>query len=81
MERQEQLQVEIPDLVRKLNESAARAKRQATPFARRKRKQHRRKPGRKPGHPGASQSIPDHIDEEVFEPLIGCPCCGGRSRT
>lgn len=80
MERQEQLQTEIRDLVRKLNEALRAAKRQATPFARRKRKQHRRKPGRKPGHPGASQSTPDHVDEEIFEPLTGCPCCGGAVR-
>jgi hypothetical protein len=78
MERQEQMQREIRDLVRKLNEALRAAKRQATPFARRKRKQHRRKPGRRPGHPGASQSTPDHIDEEIFEPLKGCPCCGGK---
>jgi hypothetical protein len=78
MERQEQLQTEIRDLVRKLNEALRAAKRQATPFARRKRKQHRRKPGRKPGHPGASQSTPDHVDDEIFEPLTGCPCCGGK---
>lgn len=78
MERQEQLQTEIRDLVRKLNEALRAAKRQATPFARRKRTQHRRKPGRKPGHAGASQSTPDHVDEEIFEPLTGCPCCGGK---
>jgi transposase len=77
-EKLDELQVQIRDLVRKLNEALRATKRQATPFARGKRKQHRRKPGRKPGHPGASQSTPDHVDEEIFEPLKSCPCCGGR---
>lgn len=78
MERQERLQQEIRDLVRKLNEALRAAKRQAAPFARRKRKEHRGKPGRKPGHPGANQATPDHVDEELFAPLAGCPCCGGK---
>lgn len=77
MERQEQLQRQIGDLVRKLNEALRAAKRQAAPFARRKRVAHRRTPGRKRGHEGASQAVPDHIDEEIVAPLAGCPCCGG----
>jgi hypothetical protein len=80
VERQklDELQVQIRDLVRKLNEALPAAKRQATPFARGKRKQHRRKPGRKAGHPDASLATPDHVDEEIFEPLTACPCCGGK---
>lgn len=77
MERQEQMQAEIRDLVRKLNEALRAAKRQAAPFARRKRKAQRREPGRKVGHEGASQVVADNVDEEFFEPLEMCPCCGG----
>lgn len=77
LERVDEQQKQIRDLVRKLNEALRLAKRQAAPFARRARKKHRAKPGRKPGHPGASQPIPDHVDEEIIEPLEACPCCGG----
>lgn len=77
LEKQEELQQEIKDLLRKLSEALRAGKRQAAPFARRIRLKHRRKPGRKAGHPGTSQAIPDHVDEEIFEPLGGCPCCGG----
>jgi hypothetical protein len=37
----------------------------------------RKRPGRPKGHPGSSRSIPDHVDEEIFVPLRGCPHCGG----
>jgi len=37
----------------------------------------RKRPGRPQGHPGSSRSIPDHVDEEIFVPLRGCPHCGG----
>ena len=77
LERQDELQRDIKDLMRKLAEALRAAKRQAAPFARRVRKKHRCKPGRKAGHPGAHQAVPDHVDEEIFEPLKGCPCCGG----
>lgn len=77
MERQEQLQRQISELLKEIRELQRAAKRQATPFARRKRAKQRRRSGRKPGHEGASQRIPDHVDEEIVAPLAGCPCCGG----
>jgi len=77
LERQSELQQQIKDLMRKLTEALRAAKRQANPFARRVRKQCRKKPGRKAGHPGAYQAVPDHVDQESFEPLSSCPCCGG----
>jgi transposase len=77
IKQQGALQQEIKDLLRKLAEAMRAARRQAAPFARRLRQKHRRKPGRKAGHVGAHQAIPDHVDEEIFEPLKGCPCCGG----
>jgi hypothetical protein len=55
--------------------------RQAAPFRRRPEKKipkaEQKKPGRKPGHPGANRQIPPHIDEQVEVPLEGCPQCGG----
>ena len=36
-----------------------------------------RRPGRKPGHPGAYRPRPTHVDEEVEAPLPCCPRCGG----
>ena len=54
------------------------AARQAAPFriADKHRKDSPGKPGRKPGHPGAHRSIPDHVDEEIRVPLTQCPDCG-----
>jgi len=74
LERQDEMQKQIKDLLRELAEAKRAAKRQAAPFARRKRVAQRRKPGRKLGHEGASQAVPDHVDEEFFEPLDACPC-------
>jgi hypothetical protein len=74
--RQEELQRQLKDLMREVAELKRAAKRQANPFARKNRKKHRGKPGRKPGHPGACQAMPEHVDEQVFVPLKRCPCCG-----
>jgi transposase len=77
LKRQDELQQQIKDLMRKLSEALRAAKRQAAPFARRTRKKCRSKPGRAVGHVGAHQAVPDHVDEEAFEPLRRCPCCSG----
>jgi hypothetical protein len=37
----------------------------------------RKRPGRAKGHAGSCRAIPDHVDEEIFVPLRGCPHCGG----
>jgi transposase len=66
----EKLRKEIAELQRA-------AKRQATPFARRRRVKVRRKPGRPAGHPPASQAVPKQVDAEAEVLLDGCPCCGG----
>jgi len=31
--------------------------------------------GRKPGHPGCTRPVPDHIDQEVIQSLSECPDC------
>jgi transposase len=54
--------------------------RQAAPFRRHPRRklgEKRKRPGRKPGHPGANRQIPERIDSQVEVPLCGCPGCGG----
>lgn len=68
---------EIEDLKRQLGEAQRGGKRQATPFRRRRRVTTRKKPGRESGHVGASQGVPAQVDDEVVEPICGCPHCGG----
>jgi transposase len=68
---------EIDRLKAALEEALRAAKRQAAPFRRRRRKGRSGRPGRKPGHAPANRPVPDHVDEDLFEPLRGCPCCGG----
>jgi transposase len=68
---------EIDRLKAALEEALRAAKRQAAPFRRRRRKGRPGRPGRKPGHEPANRPVPDHVDEELYEPLLGCPCCGG----
>jgi len=64
-----------------LDEQTRAAARQAAPFRRRERLKvpadQKKPPGRRKGHPGASRSVPDHVDEQAEAPLTGCPCCGG----
>lgn len=54
--------------------------RQAAPFRRRENKKtpddQKKRPGRKPGHPGANRPVPEHVDQEIEKPLDGCPKCG-----
>ncbi len=55
--------------------------RQAAPFRRRENKKvpddQKKRPGRKPGHPGSNRPMPEHLDQEIEETLDGCPKCGG----
>jgi transposase len=55
--------------------------RQAAPFRRRESKKvpegEKKRPGRKPGHPGECRAVPEHVDQEIEQPLCGCPNCGG----
>ncbi len=67
----------IVDIAEQLEQARSEAKRQAAPFRlpEKKRKQERKKPGRKKGHPGAHRPKPDHVDEEIDEPLKRCDHC------
>lgn len=71
------------DLSKRLEAVEKKAFRQAAPFRRQENQKviTPKKPGRKPGHPGASRKIPDHIDAEVMAPLEKCSHCGGQSFT
>jgi transposase len=72
----ERLQAEVEELQRA-------GKRQAAPFARRKRVEHPKKPGRKAGQGKFSrreQPAPKQVDETKVAKLDGCPRCGSRLR-
>jgi transposase len=73
----ERLEVQNDELKAALEEARRAAKRQAAPFARRKRKKHPKSPGRPEGHPAANRPLPDRVDEEVHVPLEACPFCHG----
>lgn len=55
--------------------------RQAAPFRRRDSQKvpdaEKKRPGRKPGHPGSCRAVPEHVDQEIEKTLDGCPKCGG----
>jgi hypothetical protein len=55
--------------------------RQAAPFRRGENKKvpedEKKRPGRKAGHPGSNRPVPEHVEQEIEQPLDGCPKCGG----
>ena len=72
----EQLQAQVVELQRE-------GKRQAAPFARRKRVEHPKKPGRKAGQGKFSRREPPahrQVDRTKKAKLHGCPECGGKLR-
>jgi len=77
LKRCEAYQREVAELKGALEEAQRAAKRQAAPFARRKRKKNPQRPGRKRGHAAANRPAPDHVDAHVSVPLGSCPLCGG----
>lgn len=67
-------------LKQRLAELERAAKRQATPFARKRRKEKPKRPGRKAGQgPFTSRVRPtaDQVAETKEQPLDACPTCGG----
>jgi transposase len=72
----ERLQAEVEELKRA-------SKRQAAPYARRKRVEHPRRPGRKAGQGKFSrreQPLPKQVNETKVTKLDGCPQCGSSLR-
>lgn len=76
-----ELTEENNQLKARLQELERKSARQAAPFRRRDRKKvdpdKKKRPGRKPGHPGAYRRVPDHVDEAVEVTLSCCPHCLG----
>ena len=76
----EQLRQRIAELEQQLAELERAAKRQATPFARQRRQEHPKRPGRKAGQgPFTSRPrpTPDQVTQTQEQPLEACPVCGG----
>ncbi len=76
----EQLQQRVAELEQRLADWERAAQRQATPFARQRRVENPKRPGRKAGQ-GQFRSRPRPTPEQVKEtkeqPLAACPVCGG----
>ena len=78
--RIEQLQQRIAELEQRLAALERAAKRQATPFARKRRKEKPQRPGRKAGQghfTSRAQPAPDQVTETKEQALDACPMCGG----
>ena len=78
--RLEQLQQRISELEQRLAELERAAKRQATPFARKRRNEHPKRPGRKAGEGRftfRARPTPDQVHETKEQALAACPACGG----
>src|SRR3990172_10638862 len=76
----EQLQQRLTELEQRLAEMERAAKRQATPFARKRRKENPKRPGRKAGQgrfTSRSRPTSDQVVETQAQPLDACPTCGG----
>jgi transposase len=76
----EQLQQQLAELKQRLADLERAAKRQATPFARKRRKEQPQRPGRKAGQghfTSRARPAPDQVAEMKEQVLDACPVCGG----
>jgi len=76
-----ELQQKLADLQERLAELERASKRQAAPFARKKHKEHRKRPGRKAGQGKFASRVrptPEQVTETKAVVLKRCPDCGGR---
>ena len=73
------LKKELEKAREQIEELQRTAARQAAPFRRREalKVAEKKRPGRPAGHRGVRRARPPHVDQEVEEPLVACPCCGG----
>ncbi len=72
----EQLQQRVTELEQRLAELERAAQRQATPFARRRRKENPKRAGRKAGQgrfTSRARPTPDQVAETKEQPLEACP--------
>jgi len=78
--RIEALQHQVQQLQEQLAEAQRAAKRQATPFARKKRVARPKRPGRKAGQgkfTHRAKPAPEDVNRTLETPLACCPACGG----
>jgi hypothetical protein len=76
----EQLQQRLAELQQRLADLERAAKRQATPFARKRRAENPKRPGRKAGQgqfTSRPRPTPEQVTETKEQPLTACPGCGG----
>ena len=74
----------IEELRQRIAELERTAKRQATPFARKRRKENPKRPGRKAGQgrfTSRARPTPDQVTETKEQALEACPICGGPETT
>jgi hypothetical protein len=78
----ERLRGELKAALTRIEELERAAARQAAPFRRRDAQkvapEERKRPGRKPGHPGSYRLPPQRVDREIEVPMPCCPKCGGQ---
>lgn len=76
-EKISKLEQEVQRLREELATVRRESNRQAAPFRRRELKRHKKKPGRRKGHPVANRPTPapEHIDRIVEVPCRTCPDC------
>ena len=75
-----QLQQRITELEQRLTEWEQAAKRQATPFARKPRKENPKRPGRQAGQgqfTSRAHPMPEEVTDTKEQGLDVCPACGG----
>ena len=75
-----ELREQIAQLQQRTAEVERAGKRQATPFARKKRSANPKKPGRQAGQGSfkhRAKPVPEEVNETKEAPLDGCPNCGG----
>ncbi len=75
-----ELREQVAQLQQQVAELKRAGKRQATPFARKKRSANPKKPGRKAGQglfSHRAKPAPEEVNETKEAPLEGCPECGG----
>lgn len=70
-----ELEQQVADLLRKLEEVQRSTKRQTVRFPRRKRVEQPKKPGRKKGHRAEARAMPEKVDREIDVPVGVCPDC------
>jgi transposase len=70
-----QLERDVAELRKKLDEIQRTQNRQAAPFRRREHVAHPKKPGRPAGHEPAQRAVPQRVDRIVDVPIEVCPTC------